>query len=62
MHRTAVVLGAEMQWIASTLCKVFFIHGARFLRLPFVYLISKSKKITPLFSIDCDLKMQEMAS
>ena len=34
---------------------------ARFLRWSYFYSMRKSKKKTPLFSIDCDLKMQGMA-
>ena len=62
-----VVLSAEMQWIASTLCKVCIHSWHAFVALVFLvdlmFLIDeKVKEKTPLFSIDCDLKMQEMAS
>ena len=54
-----VVLGAEMQWIASTHSWHAFVVLEFFVDLMF---IQSDKKKTPLFSIDCDLKMQEMAS
>ena len=58
-----------MHWIASTLCKVC-IHSWHTL-VAFDFFIGlvfsrktmrKSEKKDPLYSIDCDLKMQEMAS
>ena len=66
---TAVLLDAERHWIASILCKVC-IHSWHalealdfFVDLMFVHkTMRKSEKKTSLFSIDCDLEMQEIAS
>ena len=62
-----VVLGAEIHWVVSTLCKVCIqlwhalVAVDFFVDLMFIQM-RKSKKKTPLVSIHCDLKIQEMAS
>ena len=61
-----VVLGAEIHWIALTLCKdcIHLWHALVavdfFVDLMFIQMRKSKKKL--LVSIHCDLKIQEMAS